>query len=106
MEKGGQKKRIKLQLWDTAGQERFRTLTDTYFKGASGIVIAYAINDRKSFDDIVNWAVQLEENGVDKIPKIIVGNKCDLREERKVSSEEGRLMADENHCLFMEVSAK
>lgn len=49
LQKSNQKKKIKLQLWDTAGQERFRTLTETYFKGASGIVIVYAINDRKSF---------------------------------------------------------
>lgn len=84
-EKGQKKKKIKLQLWDTAGQERFRTLTETYFKGASGIVIVYAINDRKSFEDILNWVIQLQENGVDKVPKIVVGNKCDLKDERKVS---------------------
>jgi small GTP-binding protein len=53
------KRRIKLQLWDTAGQERFRTLTDTYFKGASGIVIVYAVDDRRSFEDVGNWMVQL-----------------------------------------------
>lgn len=55
----GDKRRIKLQLWDTAGQERFRTLTDTYFKGASGIVIVYAVDDRRSFEDVSNWMVQL-----------------------------------------------
>ena len=33
--------RIKLQLWDTAGQERFRNITQTYFKGASAIILAY-----------------------------------------------------------------
>jgi GTPase SAR1 family protein len=53
------KRRIKLQLWDTAGQERFRTLTDTYFKGASGIVIVYAVDDRRSFEDVGNWMMQL-----------------------------------------------
>jgi GTPase SAR1 family protein len=40
------------------------------------------------------------------LPKLIVGNKCDLRDERKVDSEEGRMLADENKCTFMEVSAK
>jgi small GTP-binding protein len=100
------KKRIKLQLWDTAGQERFRTLTDTYFKGASGIVIVYAVDDRRSFEDVSNWMVQLEQNGASRLPKLIVGNKCDLREERKVGAEEGRILADECKCTFMEVSAK
>lgn len=38
-------KRVKMQLWDTAGQERFKTITETYYKGASGIVLVQsAIN--------------------------------------------------------------
>lgn len=84
--KNKDRKKIKLQLWDTAGQERFRTLTDTYFKGASGIIIVYAVDDRRSFDDITNWMIQLEQNGANKLPKLIIGNKCDLRDERKVSA--------------------
>lgn len=42
-------KKIKLQIWDTAGQERFRTITQTYYKGAAGIVLVYGINDRTTF---------------------------------------------------------
>jgi small GTP-binding protein len=57
--KNKDRKKIKLQLWDTAGQERFRTLTDTYFKGASGIIIVYAVDDRRSFDDVTSWVIQL-----------------------------------------------
>ena len=38
-------KRIRLQLWDTAGQQRFRTITETYYKGAAGIVLTYSIKD-------------------------------------------------------------
>jgi small GTP-binding protein len=34
-------KDIKMQIWDTAGQERFRTITQSYYKGAQGIVLAY-----------------------------------------------------------------
>ena len=55
----GTKKKLKLQLWDTAGQEKFRTLTDTYFKGASGIIICYSINDRRSYEDVTSWVSQL-----------------------------------------------
>lgn len=50
--------------------------------------------------------VQLEQNGASRLPKLLVGNKCDLQEERKVGAEEGRLLADEYRCTFMEVSAK
>ena len=30
---------VKLQVWDTAGQERFRTITQTEYKGAMGIIL-------------------------------------------------------------------
>ena len=44
--------KIKLQIQDTAGQERFKTITKTYFKGSAGVILVYAINDRKSFDSL------------------------------------------------------
>nr|VVW84834.1 unnamed protein product [Nymphaea colorata] len=40
------KDKIRLQIWDTAGQEKFKTITQTYYRGAMGIVLTYAINER------------------------------------------------------------
>lgn len=45
----GNVKKLKMQIWDTAGQERFKNITQTYYKGASGIVLAYSITDPTSF---------------------------------------------------------
>jgi Ras-related protein Rab-8A len=44
-----------MQIWDTAGQERFKNITQTYFKGAFGIIFAYSIADDKSFQNLENW---------------------------------------------------
>lgn len=52
-------KRYKLQIWDTAGQERFRNLTQTYYKNTSGIILTYAVNDRKSFEHLERWIEQI-----------------------------------------------
>jgi len=45
-------RRYKLQIWDTAGQERFKNITQTYYKGAAGIILTYSIIDRTSFENI------------------------------------------------------
>lgn len=45
-------KRVKLQVWDTAGQERFRTITQTYYKGAMGIILVYDCTDQTTFNNI------------------------------------------------------
>lgn len=44
--------RIKMQIWDTAGQERFKTITETYYKGAAGVALIYSITDRKTFNNL------------------------------------------------------
>lgn len=40
-----------------------------------------------------------------EVPICLVGNKQDLCHSRQVSEEEGRSLAQENKCLFQEVSA-
>ena len=47
-----QDKKVKLCIWDTAGQERFKTITETYYKGAAGVILVYAVNDRKTFNSL------------------------------------------------------
>ena len=53
-------KNIKLQIWDTAGQERFRNITQAYYRGAAGILLAYSITDQKSFSNIEKWIQQMD----------------------------------------------
>jgi Ras-related protein Rab-8A len=52
-------RKVKLQIWDTAGQERFKNITQTYYKGAAGIILVYAINNQDSFRNISNWLKQI-----------------------------------------------
>lgn len=58
---GANGKKVKLQIWDTAGQERYRVLTQSFYKGASGIVLVYSVGDRNSFNDIEIWMKQIED---------------------------------------------
>lgn len=99
-------KRIKLQIWDTAGQERFRTITTSYFRGAQGILLVYDVTDRRSFESIRNWVSQIQQHADFHVNKILIGNKCDMLDEKVVSTEEGRKLAKEFNIDFWEASAK
>ena len=99
-------KRIKLQIWDTAGQERFRTITTAYYRGAMGILLVYDVTDEKSFGNIRNWIKNIEQHASESVNKILVGNKCDLTDQKVVDDEQGKALAEEYGIKFMEASAK
>jgi Ras-related protein Rab-8A len=98
-------KTIKLQIWDTAGQERFRTITQTYYKGAMGIILAYDCTDENSFNNIRNWVQQIKMHASDNVSKVLIGNKCD-RPDKKITTEQGEALAQELGIKFFETSAK
>ena len=95
----------KLQIWDTAGQERYRSITSSYFKGSHGCFIVYDITNETSFEDVNKWYEQAQKESSKEISIILVGNKCDLENERKVSKEKGEEKARALNCPFFETSA-
>eukprot|EP00913_Durusdinium_trenchii_P035782 g33483.t1 len=101
-----QQRKLKIQVWDTAGQERFRTITPAYYRAAMGVVICYDITDKASFEHIDYWLQQLEQHGDEGVQRVLVGNKADLEENRKVSKEEGQQLAAQYNMKFFETSAK
>lgn len=42
----------------------------------------------------------------DDVPMVLVGNKCDLEEERVVGKDQGVNLSRQFNCAFMETSAK
>ena len=101
-------KQISLKIWDTAGQERFRAVATQYIKSCDGLLIVYAINDRKSFEKIDDWLKEVEEkkNTNYNVPLVLIGNKIDLEKERDVSFQEGEKLALKYGMQFYECSAK
>jgi Ras-related protein Rab-8A len=99
-------KRIKLQIWDTAGQERFRTITTAYYRGAMGILLIYDVTDEKTYGNIRNWIRQIEQHAAPQVTKVLIGNKADMTQDKKVEQSRGQALADEYHIKFFEASAK
>uniref|UniRef100_UPI00398F5105 ras-related protein Rab-13-like n=1 Tax=Pristiophorus japonicus TaxID=55135 RepID=UPI00398F5105 len=99
-------KKIKLQVWDTAGQERFKTITTAYYRGAMGIILVYDITDEKSFENIQNWMKSIKENASASVERMLLGNKCDMENKRKVLKDKAEKLAKDHGIRFFETSAK
>jgi len=98
--------KAKLTLYDTAGQERFRSLARNYIRKANGILLIYDISDKSTFININKWMENIEDEIDTKLPIILVGNKSDLNDKRKVTTEEGENKAKEYGFPFFETSCK
>ena len=96
----------KIMIYDTAGQERFKSLAANYIKKANGILLVYDISDHQTFENIEMWMNSIIMEKGDKLPIVLVGNKADLTEERQVTKEEGKNLAENKGFHFYETSCK
>ncbi|KAJ5074809.1 rab5 family gtpase [Anaeramoeba ignava] len=96
---------IKLEIWDTAGQERYNSLTRMYFRDAVGAICVYDITDKNTFFE-AKKRIQELKNDLPDTTILLIGNKVDVKDQRKVKYEEAAEYAKENEFLFYESSAK
>lgn len=97
----------RLTLFDTAGQERFRTLSTSFYRGAHGVLLVYDISSKGSFQTMEKWFLEAETYTVEGAALFLVGAKLDKAEEnREVTPEEGRALAEAHGARFCEASAK
>jgi small GTP-binding protein len=96
---------VKLNIWDTAGQERFRSVSKAYFRDAVGALLVYAFNDQQSFDDLALWLTELQTLCAPNAVILLIGNKCDLLDERVVALSEATAFATRHGLDYCETSA-
>uniref|UniRef100_A0A8C9SPH6 Small monomeric GTPase n=2 Tax=Scleropages formosus TaxID=113540 RepID=A0A8C9SPH6_SCLFO len=89
-------------------QEQFTAMRDLYMKNGQGFALVYSITAQSTFNDLQDLREQiLRVKDTEDVPMILVGNKCDLDEERVVGKEQGQNLARQwNNCAFLESSAK
>ena len=98
-----------LEILDTAGTEQFTAMRDLYMKNGQGFVLVYSITAQSTFNDLQDLREQiLRVKDSEEVPMVLVGNKCDLEDERVVGKDQGMMMARQfgSQCTFMETSAK
>lgn len=94
------------EIWDTAGQEKYHSITPLYYRGAHAALLVYDITRRETFVRAQVWLKELERYYVPGSTVLwLVGNKGDLEQQRRVSVQEGRSLADDRGLYFTETSA-
>ncbi|KHN75942.1 Ras-related protein Rap-1b [Toxocara canis] len=96
-----------LEILDTAGTEQFTAMRDLYMKNGQGFVLVYSITAQSTFNDLMDLREQiLRVKDTEEVPMILVGNKCDLEDERVVGKDQGQNLARSFNSAFLETSAK
>ncbi|KAI4185778.1 MAG: hypothetical protein L6R41_003920 [Letrouitia leprolyta] len=102
-----------LSLTDTAGQEEYRGLWAASNLRSDAFLLVYDITSASSLTDLnyflnmINMECEhrMDSGGIQPV-KFVVGNKCDLKEARVLSSRQGLEWARNEGCGFMETSAR
>ncbi len=92
-------------LWDLAGQQYFQKVRQLYLAGCQAALFVYDVTRPETLFNLKNWYTELH-SVAGAVKMLLVGNKIDLVEERKVSFEEGKKVADELGISYLETSAK
>jgi small GTP-binding protein len=97
---------VRLQIWDTAGQERFKSISKAYFRNAAGAILVYDMTDDSTFDALDDWLHGLQQLCSPNAFIILVGNKADLEEQRKVGIQQALNFAERHKLEYLETSAR
>lgn len=71
-----------------------------------GFILMYDITNEESFNSVQDWVTQIKTYSWDNAQVILVGNKCDMEDERVISFERGKQLAEQLGVQFFETSAK
>ena len=101
------KKKIRMHIWDTAGNEKFIHLVKNYFRNIAICYVVYNVCNYNSFVSVQKWINTFRNNTYNPHTLIVIlANKIDNIDRRKVSVEEGRKLAEKNNSMYFEVSSK
>ncbi|TPX35474.1 hypothetical protein SmJEL517_g02159 [Synchytrium microbalum] len=96
-----------IDILDTAGQEEYAAIRDNYYRTGEGFLLVYSILEPETFANTKAFRDQIVRVlDDDKIPFILAGNKADLADIRRVTTEQGEEQARQWGAVYMETSAK
>ncbi len=97
-------KEVRMMLWDLEGRDGTRDVSQSYIKGAHGIIYVVDGTRPETVDGMLDIR-SIVTKTLGEIPSVIALNKIDLTDEWKLSpADESRL--DSNGALVIRTSAK
>ena len=79
-------------------------MSNQYYKRAAGAIIVFDLANHESFESCIEWYNKLRECGEKTCEAILIGNKSDLVEHRKVTFKEAQDFANKNSLPYIETS--
>ena len=100
---------VRLDILDTAGQDEYSAMRDQYMRTGQGFMLVFDLTTRATFDELPLFAEQIarvQDKDVERVPIVVVGNKCDLAAQRAVTTLEASAFAASIGAGYIEASAK
>lgn len=96
-----------LEILDTAGVAQFTAMRELYIKSGKGFLLVYSVTDENSLKELLALREQvLRIKDSDNVPMVLIGNKCDLDDDRELSIDDGILVSQQWGMVpFYETSA-
>eukprot|EP01100_Stratorugosa_tubuloviscum_P007647 TRINITY_DN315_c1_g1_i1.p1 TRINITY_DN315_c1_g1~~TRINITY_DN315_c1_g1_i1.p1 ORF type:complete len:203 (-),score=61.96 TRINITY_DN315_c1_g1_i1:139-747(-) len=97
-----------LDIMDTAGQEELGVMREQYMRSGEGFLLVFDLTNSRSFNDLkkIYESLKLVRENEDKLPIILIGNKCDLIDKRTIQKSVVENFANEICATYFETSAK
>jgi small GTP-binding protein len=98
------KTRMNMQLWDLSGQDSFRSIRPQYYLNSHGGILVFDLTRKDTMHELEKWYNEFVKKA-GHVPLMVFGNKCDLRDQKAVSLEEGEITAKKFNAPYVETSA-
>ena len=92
-------------MWDTAGQEKFGGLREGYFIQSNAAIVMFDRTSLVTFKNVSTW-VKLYQSVAPNTPIILCGNKCDITNAVRVTSDMAHEYANQVGVTYLDISAK
>lgn len=99
-------KHASLTLFSLLSLLIYSTITSSYYRGAHGIIVVYDITNQETFNNVQKWLQEIDRYACENVHKLLVGNKSDLVNDRKVQYDQAAEFAASLNLIFLETSAK